>query len=218
MRLAVDMSGKQVGALTVRARAGSIGSLAAWLCECACGATKVIVGAYIRNGSVRSCGCQRLALFAASPYAVAKAANAAHAPSYKSWSAMMSRCYRAGTNGYARYGGAGITVCDRWRESFAAFISDMGPRPSLGHSIDRIDNGGNYEPGNCRWATRREQNSNRRDSVRITLNGDTRTRAEWSRALGVSHGTLYNRQRKGLPVDAILSTRITPRNERGIRR
>lgn len=83
-------------------------------------------------------------------------------PNYGIWAGMLTRCYNAKHNTFPRYGGRGITVCDRWRQDFAAFAEDMGPRPSTSHSIDRIDGTGNYEPGNCRWATNAEQVANKR--------------------------------------------------------
>lgn len=83
-------------------------------------------------------------------------------PTYRSWRAMLSRCENPNATGYGRYGGRGITVCDRWRADFTAFLADMGERPSIDHSIDRIDTDGNYEPSNCRWATRSEQQQNKR--------------------------------------------------------
>ncbi|WP_417353520.1 hypothetical protein [Flavobacterium alkalisoli] len=82
-------------------------------------------------------------------------------PEYKVWTEMKRRCHKETASGYERYGGRGISVCDRWKDSFSAFYEDMGPRPSVNHSIDRMDNDGNYEPSNCRWATNSEQMKNR---------------------------------------------------------
>lgn len=84
-------------------------------------------------------------------------------PEYGAWAAMKDRCRRKNHRQYAYYGGRGITVCDRWLKSYSNFLDDMGKRPSSDYSLDRINNSGNYEPGNCRWATRSEQNKNRRD-------------------------------------------------------
>ena len=87
----------------------------------------------------------------------------ANTPTYVTWTAMRSRCSDPRNASYPTYGGRGITVCERWQNSFESFLEDMGERPSLDHSIDRIDNDGNYEPGNCRWLTRAEQNARRKD-------------------------------------------------------
>ncbi len=117
---------------------------------------------------------------------------------------MLSRCYYERDKEYARYGERGISVCDRWRESFQSFLEDMGGKPSPKHSLDRIDNDGHYEPGNCRWATPSEQASNRRNAVRITLSGVSLPIREWSARTGIKYQTIYARHRAGLPPEEVL--------------
>ncbi len=105
---------------------------------------------------------------------------------YNTWRGMKKRCYRAANKDFANYGGRGITVCDRWRQSFAAFASDMGPKPTPAHSIDRINNDGNYEPSNCRWATVAEQHANKRNPrpcERNSVSGENNPRATITRQM-----------------------------------
>lgn len=116
---------------------------------------------------------------------------------------MINRCHNERSDNYCRYGGRGIFVCAQWRESFAAFLADMGLRPA-GTSIDRIDNDGSYEPGNCRWASTLEQVRNRRQSLILVVNGAAKTVEEWSREVSVSAETIRRRKRAGLSdYDAI---------------
>lgn len=117
-------------------------------------------------------------------------------PEYWVWVSMRRRCSDVTSRYYDLYGGRGIRVCDRWRLSFVSFLADMGHRPSPLHSIDRIDNDGDYEPGNCRWATRLEQANNTRRSVRLTLNGETRTIAEWAMVTGLPYALIYDRTQR----------------------
>lgn len=128
-------------------------------------------------------------------------------PEYRSWSSMRNRCYDTNYRNYRHYGGAGVTVCDRWRHDFAAFLIDMGPRPP-GTTLDRVDRSRPYEPGNCRWATAEEQNNNTSRNVRLDYAGESLTIAQWARRLGVSVQTLKKRRHSGWSVEAILATPV----------
>jgi hypothetical protein len=117
---------------------------------------------------------------------------------YRAWRAMLNRCYREKDISYHRYGGRGVTVCDAWRKDFVAFLNEVGMSPSPEHSIDRFpDNNGNYEPGNVRWATRKEQDRNRRSSHTLTIDGVTKTIVEWCEASGLKHTTISRRLERG---------------------
>jgi hypothetical protein len=131
-------------------------------------------------------------------------------PEYRCWSGIKARCFRPSCKEYVLYGARGITMCERWRSSFSAFIEDMGLRPSPQHSIDRIDVNGNYEPGNCRLATSLEQGRNKRNSKFVEFNGVKKTVSEWAEFIGVSNGTLHMRFKMGWSVERALSRPVTP--------
>lgn len=139
-------------------------------------------------------------------------------PEYRIWRGLRERCLNSRSKHFARYGGRGIRVCDRWND-FAAFLADMGKKPSPTHSIDREDVNGHYEPGNCRWATPTQQANNRRNTVHVEANGETRPAAEAARAYGLNFATLKARLRRGMsPVDALaLDPRAVSRGERNPR-
>lgn len=130
-----------------------------------------------------------------------------HPAEWRSWSSMRNRCRSQSSDNWPQYGGRGITICERW-DSFAAFFEDMGPRPSQKHTLDRYPNpDGNYEPGNCRWATQREQTNNRsRGNRKLSFGGETLTVAEWARRIGVDRATLRDRLERGWTVEQALTT------------
>lgn len=124
-------------------------------------------------------------------------------PEYTCWGHMRQRCENPKCKYYEYYGGRGIRVCSRWR-NYDNFLNDLGRRPTPAHTIERINNDGNYEPGNCRWATRTEQLNNTRKNVRIELNGETHTLAEWKRLLKLPRGRLEARLKRGWTIDKAL--------------
>lgn len=123
---------------------------------------------------------------------------------YFVWRKMVARCHDQNDPAFARYGGRGITVCDRWRQSFQAFVGDMGPGAAKGLELDRKDNDGPYSPENCRWATHTENQQNTRKSRHITAFGETLTLREWSRRTGIHHSVIARRLGRGLPAEEAL--------------
>lgn len=128
-------------------------------------------------------------------------------PTLKSWQSMITRCTDPKHDGYHRYGGSGITVCERW-EIYLNFYEDMGERPE-GTTLDRLDNKKGYEPGNCRWANLETQNNNRRDNVYLEYNGKRQTMKQWAKELGLSYTMIQQRVEYGWAVEKILTTPST---------
>ena len=161
----IDMTGQRFGRLTVTEFAftkhyGGSGRHTHWRCQCDCGEQTIVSRTNLMNGSVASCGCVRFANNAANATRHGHKRGSG-SPTYKSWYAMRQRCNDPNQIGYAKYGGRGVTVCERWSQ-FENFLADMGTRPP-GHTLDRFpDPAGNYEPSNCRWATPLQQRHNRR--------------------------------------------------------
>lgn len=188
----IDLTGRRFGMWTVTQRAVSPSGyehLAFWHCVCDCGATADRRGSQLlyaeRKGvfqSCQSCGAIR----GGTTHGKSKT------PEYKSWFAMISRCEDEANDAYQQYGGRGITVCDEWHD-FDNFLRDMGKRPHVRMSIDRIDNDGPYCKENCRWTDSKTQNRNRRSNVTLTLNGVTKPVSAWAEDLGVSKEVIYQR-------------------------
>lgn len=157
--------GTVVGALTIigvaaNNKQGSTQSLV----RCGCGTEKIVGNSCLRRGSTKSCGCLRKSILPSLNKTHGAAGRNTKHPEYRIWAGIIQRCTNQKLAAYARYGGAGISICKEWREDFSKFLADVGARPSPSHSIDRFPNKyGNYEPGNVRWATALEQRHNRRD-------------------------------------------------------
>jgi hypothetical protein len=185
-----DMTGKTCGFLTVIRRNGTYPGTkqAAWLCRCKCGKMTTVRGNTLRSGATTSCGCKT--------HGVIKHGKTG-TKVYYTWVQMLQRCNNPKNTGYAKYGGRGITVCERWR-TFENFLEDMGePSPDL--SIDRIDNNGNYEPGNCRWATSKQQANNQRPrGPFVELPQGTFTLKQVAAMAGMTAQSIVHRIRQGL--------------------
>jgi len=195
--------GKRFGRLTVvgigspdRSRSRRL------VCRCDCGSVKEMRASGIRDGRSISCGCVR----AERVIAAVRTHGRSQTLTYSSYVAMLGRCYDQRNASYPSYGGRGVSVCAAWRDSLAAFVADMGERPSKGHSIDRIDNAKGYEPGNCRWSTAVEQQSNRAVSRKITAFGLTLTLSEWGRRAGLPCQTIRQRLIAGMSPEKAITT------------
>lgn len=165
-----------------------------WVCRCECGASVVVPGQLLQLGRTRSCGC-----YVKDKMRALKTTHGmTNTSEYHTWDKLKRRCYNKNDKQYRNYGARGITVCERWRTSFDAFLADMGLRPSHDHSIDRIDNNGRYEPGNCRWATRVEQAANTRHTRLVVIDGVSLPICVAARKLGVAPRTIRRRLKKGL--------------------
>jgi hypothetical protein len=199
----IDLSGQRFGRLLVvyplppKKKGGST----RWLCRCDCGNESTPGTAQLRRGRANSCGCLQKERV--------RIANTTHgktnSPEYRAWIAMWSRCTVKSNASFINYGQRGISVCDRWKD-FSMFLTDMGTKPT-GMTIERNDNNGNYEPGNCRWATREDQDSNKRTTVLVTFNGKTMTYSQWARELDANPATIRERWLKFGTLNPIQRTK-----------
>lgn len=205
-----DLSGKTFGRLTAISYSHKVKQGAVWNCICTCGTTKLIIGKILSAGMVKSCGCLKRE--------TGKLVNRKHGLShrsmaYSSWASARLRCRCKTHLSYPRYGGRGIKVCERWINSFENFLADMGEPPSREYSLDRIDNDGNYEPGNCRWATRKTQHANTCRNRKIKYGGSTYNLKEFADIVGRNTTSVaYWLDKKGATAEQIVA-RFKEKNE-----
>lgn len=199
MPRAMDLTGQRFGRLTVESRAENDRSgHSAWLCRCDCGKTTIARGSHLKEGYIQSCGCiakERLKERSTKH-------GLEHTRTYRIWKDMLSRCYNPKNNRYHRYGGRGITVCPEWKDNIQNFHNwamQNGYRDDL--TIDRINNEGPYSPENCRWVTHKEQLNNTSRNRRVTINGITKTVAQWSEETGTNRRTIEYRLDHGWPPE-----------------
>jgi hypothetical protein len=213
-----NIAGEQFGRLLVLRRDGSRYGQAAWACRCACGNEFSVSGSSLRTGATRSCGCLNNEVRAERGRQSRTHGHAvARSPTYCSWHHAKARCNWPAHHAFADYGGRGIKMCERWLDSFENFLADMGPRPT-GKTLDRYPNpNGDYEPGNCRWATWTEQAQNSRRTRLITLRGETKCMSEWARVLGVAPRVLCDRLKRGWPIERALTIPAAAHRKKGHR-
>lgn len=200
----IEMTGKVFGRLTVIGQAPKIPSGdRMWNVTCSCGNTATVRGALLRSGATTSCGCYRREAAANKTRTHGLSGTSEHGV----WSNMMTRCYNQKCRYYARYGGRGIKVCERWHE-FKNFFDDMGTRPGNEYTLERKNNDGNYEKDNCVWDTMSVQQRNRSNNKWLTLNGQTKRLLEWADIVGVPARIIRCRIHRKWSVEKALGTSI----------
>ncbi len=205
-----DLTGIVCGKLTVKDFAFKKSCHYYWRCECQCGGSTLIDGYKLRKGTADHCGCLTATRIGNRTRRHGQCGVKGPTSEHSTWAAMLQRCRDKNCKSYPRYGGRGITVCERW-STFVNFFADMGPKPTQQHSIDRIDNSKGYEPENCRWATRREQRLNKSDSVYVEFEGQRVSLFELCEKRGLAYYVAYQRLKKlGWTVAESILTPVRP--------
>ncbi len=187
----IDITNKRFGRLLVINIAYIKNRTVYWECLCDCGNTKNVRGADLRNGAIKSCTCLHKEIVSKN----FTKHGMSNTKAYVVWSGMKDRCYNKNHNDYKHYGGRGITVCEKWLESFSNFYKDMGSVPPH-HVIDRIDYNKGYFPENCRWVTIKESHQNTRRNKFVTIGNETKCLSEWHKILGFNYSVVLYRMNK----------------------
>lgn len=179
-----------------------------WDCRCECGIALTVAASNLKSGHSTSCGCLKKEVTKARSITHGATVDRKTPEEYTTWIAIKGRCHNPKNPKFTDYGGRGIIVDPSWINNFPAFLAHIGPRPSAAHSIDRIENDGNYEPGNVRWATLETQANNKRSNITLTHNGVTMTVARWARKLEIPRCTIVMRLKRGWSDEKSLTTPI----------
>lgn len=207
-----DLSGQRFGRLLVLGFDCIQGKTSRWICSCDCGNTTSVFRSSLvkQTGGTRSCGCFRNECVSKRNVTHGNSFLNAITPEYRAWANMKDRCDNPNNKRYKHYGGRGISYCKRWGR-FEAFLKDMGERPSSRHSIDRINNDGNYCKKNCKWSTASEQNANRQCVSLISAYGKTMTAGDWAKLTGLNRSTIDRRIKRGIaPEVAVAHFKLAP--------
>ena len=191
----LDLVGQKFERLTVMAFSCVKHGNSYWSCECECGGKTEVSNCNLKNGHVKSCGCLKEETRFTCHLVHGSSRIGKQTRTYRIWTGIKTRCLNKNTDSYKDYGGRGIVICDRWKYSFKNFLDDMGECPS-GLTIERINNNGNYEPDNCKWATSKEQCNNTRSNRLIEYNGEVKTLKQWADTLKIHWSTLRNKLEK----------------------
>ena len=188
-----DLTGQRFGRLVVVKRHETSSRPVMWECQCDCGNKSIVAYKHLAYGETVSCGCYREELNKR-PRTHGQSCKVTKGltSTYVVWEGMKQRCHNPNYHDYKSYGGRGITVSEEWRNSFETFFADMGKKPK-GKTLERIENDEGYSKGNCKWATKKDQACNRRNTRMITFNGKTQTMTDWAREYGLPRGVLWQR-------------------------
>ena len=198
----IDMVGQKFGYWIVVSMSDRKGKSIYWNCVCVCGKQMVVEGCRLRRGASKSCRCKSQEFRLQKRMTHGETVGRKATKEYRAWQAIINRCRKpTSTKFYHRYGGRGIDICERWFESYENFIEDIGRAPTEKHSIDRIDNTGNYCKENCRWATTKEQSRNKRTNVLVEYKGVVKVLSDWVSELNINRSVISRYLKKGKTLE-----------------